>query len=101
MNSINLDDVGTIVAIIISLATLAGLLISYGRLRGKQEQAMNEMVKRLCEAEGKIETQYSDRNKINLAIEGLQKTFETEMSWIRETFRDIKSALDKLREKGI
>jgi hypothetical protein len=97
MNNTTLTDLGTIAGILISVATLIGFLISNAKARGAREQIMKEIDKRLCEAEKGIEENYSSRNKTNIAIEGLGKTFEANMEWIKDTFREIKEALVELR----
>ena len=97
MDSATLADVGTILAILVSVATLIGFLVSNAKARGTREQIMEEINKRLCEAEKGIAEQYSSRNKINIALEGLETTVKTNMEWIKDTFKEIKEALIELR----
>ena len=97
MDSATLTDVGMIFAIIVSVTTMIGFLVSNAKARGRREQLMKEIKDRLCEAEKGIAEQYSSRNKVNIALEGLETTVKTNMEWIKDTFREIKEALIELR----
>jgi len=97
VDSATLTDIGIIFAILTSVATLIGFLVSNAKARGKREQLMKEIKDRLCEAEKNIAEQYSSRNKINIALEGLETTVKTNMEWIKDTFKEIKEALIELR----
>jgi septal ring factor EnvC (AmiA/AmiB activator) len=91
-----LENIGVVLAVVLSAGTLIGLLTSNAKAKGVQERTMCEIDTRLSEAETKIEEQNSDRNEIKVVVGSLKQ----DMGWIREIMSEVKAKLDKLIEKG-
>jgi hypothetical protein len=94
-----INNIGALLAILISIATLIGFLTANARAKGRMDKAVEDMECEINILKEKVDEQYSQRNATNTALTSLSSAFKENMDWIKDALKEVKDSINDMRKE--